>query len=61
MPKGRQKAPGSFQDELGCVIDRVARADRTPPAKPKETRERGTLDPAEMNDRPFERAWHKDR
>ena len=52
MPQGRRKSPGSFQDELGEVIERIAPEDRTRPPKPEktETPEKGTAEP---NDRLF--------
>ena len=60
MPQGRQKSPGSFQDELGGLIDRVA--PREQKQRP-ETDERGkrARNAAELNDRLFENAWRKDR
>ena len=61
MTHRRQKSPGSFQDELGGVIERITPAEPRPPAKPKTPKERGVSDPAEVNDRLFENAWRRDR
>jgi hypothetical protein len=52
MPKGRRKLPGSFQDELGEVIERIATDDRKrlPTASKAEEPVRGSAD---LNDRLF--------
>ena len=59
MTHRRQKSPGSFQDELGGVIERVAPADRKPTSKPEKREESHVRDTACLNDRLFERAWSK--
>ena len=61
MPKGRQKLPGSFQDELGGVIDRVAPAKPKERARPDEAEKNQVSNTVELNDRLFEKAWRKDR
>jgi hypothetical protein len=59
MTHRRQKSPGSFQDELGGVIERIAppKHDKLPsrnrPPKPP------VKDAAELNDRLFKKAWRK--
>ena len=60
MPHRRQKLPGSFQDELDELIERVAPSEPKAPAKPRETDKPRIRDTAELNDRLFERAWRKD-
>ena len=59
MPHPREKSPGSFRDELGGVIERVAPNDRTAPRKPSRPHKQGVKDTAELNDRLFEQAWKK--
>jgi hypothetical protein len=55
MPQGRQKSPGSFQDELGGVIERIAPDEWTRPPRP-ETTEPLKKGPTELNDQLF---WRK--
>ena len=59
MTHRRPRSPGSFQDELGGVIERIAQADPKRRPKPAEPKERGVSDAAELNDRLFEKAWRK--
>lgn len=59
MPHPREKSPGSFRDELGGVIERVAPNDKTAPARPGTPHKQSVKDMAELNDRLFERAWKK--
>jgi hypothetical protein len=59
MPHSREKSPGSFRDELGGVIERVAPGEKTAPTKPGEPRKPSVKDTAELNDRLFEQAWKK--
>ena len=61
MTHRRQKSPGSFQDELGGVIERIAPAETKGPAKPAKPEKRHISDTAELNDRLFERAWRGPR
>ena len=61
MTNRRPKSPGSFQDELGGVIERIAPAPPKPQPKPAKPKERGISNAAELNDRLFENAWRKDR
>lgn len=59
MTHRRQKSPGSFQDELGGVIERIAppKHDEAPTRdKPKR---RPVKDTAQVNDFLFEKAWRK--
>ncbi|HET6942272.1 MAG TPA: hypothetical protein VFH89_08940 [Sphingomicrobium sp.] len=55
MPQGRRKSPGSFEDELGGVIERIAPEDRKRPPKP-ETTEPQKKGAAELSDQLF---WRK--
>lgn len=57
MPHRRQKSPGSFQDELDGLIERVAPPEPRPRTKPAKPSEQRVQDTAELNDRLFERAW----
>jgi len=59
MPHSREKSPGSFRDELGRVIDRVAPNEKTPLSEPGKPPKQGVKDPAELNDRLFEQAWKR--
>jgi hypothetical protein len=59
MPHSREKSPGSFRDELGGVIERVAPSEKAAPTKPGEPRKPSVKDTAELNDRLFEAAWKK--
>ena len=57
----RRPKPGSFQDDLGDVIERIAPADvKSKPGRQK-TPERRISNSAELNDRLFENAWSKKR
>lgn len=47
MPKGRKKSPGSFRDELGDVIERIA-----PEARKHSLKPRKTETPEKSNDAP---------
>ena len=55
MPHPREKSPGSFRDELGGVIERVAPngEDRSQDAR-QVARKARSVDTAELNDRLFE-------
>ena len=53
MTHRRPKSPGSFQDELKGVIERVSPTGSKLPAKHDKRNERGDSDSAEMNDRLF--------
>ncbi len=59
MTHRRQKSPGSFQDELGGVIERIAppKHDELPP--PNRPGKKPVKDTAELNERLFEKAWRK--
>ena len=59
MTHRRPRSPGSFQDELGGVIERIAPPDRDAPAKPNKPERRAVGDTAELNERLFEKAWRK--
>ena len=59
MTHRRPKSPGSFQDELGGVIERLAQADRKPVAKPEKSKGRGAMDQGNVHDRLFERTWSR--
>ena len=59
MPHPREKSPGSFRDELGGVIERVAPNAKTAPKNPGKPREKRVSDTAELNDRLFDQAWKK--
>ena len=59
MPHSREKSPGSFRDELGRVIERVAPNEKTAPTKSGKPGKQRVKDTAELNDRLFERAWKK--
>lgn len=61
MTHRRHRSPGSFQDELGGVIDRIAQADLKRWPKPGEPKERDVSNAAELNQRLFEQAWRKQR
>ena len=53
MTHRRPKSPGSFQDELKGVIERVSPTGWKLPAKRDKPKERGVLDAAGLNDRLF--------
>lgn len=59
MPNRRQKSPGSFRDELGGVIERIAADDPKRPDRPVERERPKVRDPGELNSRLFESAWRK--
>jgi hypothetical protein len=59
MPHSREKSPGSFRDELGGVIERVAPGEKTAPTKPDKPRQQRAKDTAELDGRLFEQAWKK--
>lgn len=59
MPHSREKSPGSFRDELGGVIERVAPKDKVAPTRPGRPHKQGLKDMAELNDRLFAQAWKK--
>ena len=59
MPPRREKSPGSFQDELGRVIERVAPNYKAALTKPAEPHKQRVTDSAELNDRLFEQAWKR--
>lgn len=59
MPHSREKSPGSFRDELGGVIERVAPDGKTASARPGRPHEPRVRDTAELNERLFEQAWKK--
>jgi len=52
MPNRRQKSPGSFQDELGGVIERMGQHDPKAPSGSDKV-ERPAKSSAELNDRLF--------
>ena len=56
MRHRRPKSPGSFQDELGGVIERIAPAELKQRPKPGKPKERGVSTAAELNHRLFEKA-----
>ena len=56
MRHRRPKSPGSFQDELGGVIERLAPAELKQRPKPGKPKERGVSTAAELNHRLFEKA-----
>ena len=57
MTHRRPKSPGSFQDELGDLIERVAPPVSEVPAKPGRACRQPVKDTAELNERLFEKAW----
>ena len=57
----RRPKPGSFQADLGDVIDRIAPADVKSKPRPQKATERRISKSAELNDRLFENAWKKER
>jgi hypothetical protein len=57
----RRPKPGSFQDELGGVIERIAPADLKRPSKPDKPGKPRAPDPAQVHDHLFESAWRKSR
>jgi hypothetical protein len=59
MPRPREKSPGSFRDELGGVIERVAPNTKAVPTKPAKPHRQSVKDLAELNDRLFEQAWKR--
>jgi hypothetical protein len=59
MTHRRPKSPGSFQDELGGLIERVAPPAREVSTKPDRPDRQPVKDTAELNDRLFEKAWRK--
>jgi hypothetical protein len=59
MTHRRPRSPGSFQDELGGVIERISPPARDAPAKPNKPEKQAVKDTAEINDRLFEKAWRK--
>ena len=59
MPHSREKSPGSFRDELGGVIERVAPKAKAAPARPGKPHKHDLKDMAELNDRLFAEAWKK--
>ena len=59
MTHRRPKSPGSFEDELGGLIERVAPPDREPTTKQDKADRHPVKDTAELNDRLFEKAWRK--
>ena len=61
MPHSREKYPGSFRDELGGVIERVAPKDKAVPTDPAKPHKQRVTDSAELNDRLFEQAWKRPR
>jgi len=61
MTHRRPAAPGSFQDSLNRVIERVAPNGHKLPAKPERPKERRISGPTELNDRLIGSAWRKGR
>ena len=61
MTHRRPRSPGSFQDELGGVIERIAQTDPKRHPNPGKPKERGVSNAAELNERLFEKAWRKHR
>jgi hypothetical protein len=59
MTHRRPKSPGSFRDELGGLIQRVAPPDRGIQTKPDKPDRQPVKDTGELNDRLFEKAWRK--
>ena len=59
MTQRRPKSPGSFRDELGGLIERVAPPDRVVSTKQEKRGPLPVKDTAELNDRLFEKAWRK--
>ena len=59
MTHRRPRSPGSFQDELGGVIERIAQPDLKRRPKPGKPKKRGVSNATELNDRLFEKAWRK--
>lgn len=60
MPQGRQKSPGSFRDELGGVIERIAPPKPKAPKKKPDKIDRPVRSAAELNDRLFWRKPYED-
>ena len=59
MTHRRPGSPGSFEDDLGRVIERMAPGDHKLPTKPHKPIERRVSGVAELNDRLFEKTWRK--
>ena len=59
MTHRRPRSPGSFQDELGGVIERIVPKDRDAQAKPNKPEPQPVKDIADLNERLFEKAWRK--
>ena len=59
MTHRRPRSPGSFQDELGGVIERIVPKDRDAPAKRDKPEPQPVKDIADLNERLFEKAWRK--
>lgn len=57
MTHRRPKSPGSFQDELGGLIERIAPPGREAAATPTKSEKQPAKDTAEINHRLFEMAW----
>ena len=54
-----QRSPGSFQDELGGVIERIVPDEPKSPARPVGRDKPKVRDPGELNSRLFESVWRK--
>ena len=61
MMHRRPESPGSFQDDLGNVIERIARAEAESKPKARKPVGQPVSNGAELNDRLFEYAWRKSR
>ena len=59
MTHRRPNSPGSYQDELGGVVERIAQTELKRRPKPGKPKERGVSNAAELNNRLFEKAWRK--
>ena len=59
MTHRRRKLPGSFQDELGGVIERIAPPEHDELPSRSRPRKPPVKNTGELNDRLFEKAWRK--
>ena len=59
MTHRRQKSPGSFQDELGGVIERIAPPNHDEAPKRDRQERPPVKDTAQVNDFLLEKVWQK--
>jgi hypothetical protein len=61
MPHSRERSPGSFRDELGVVIDRVAPKERDDPKEPAKARKQSVGDTGRAERPPLRAGLEKAR